>query len=106
MTISVRMFTLDGRTDAACTFHRNTASGGCTAPATLELELFDADGCEARGCEPDSHAECKFGQGLDCLNADACTNPHHDRRIRRLACEQHANALLDMLSDRSMAVVA
>jgi hypothetical protein len=96
MTVSARMFTLDGRTETACSFHRKAVSGRCTAPATLEIELFDGRPCRCSN----PHAECEFGQGLDCLNADACTNPHHDRRIRRLACERHARALLDLLSSR------
>lgn len=98
-SISVRILTLDGRTDAACTFHRRTSSScGCTASATLEL--FDGRPC--RCSRP--HAECEFGRGLDCLHGDACQNPHHDRRIRRLACKRHADALVAMLSGRLLAV--
>jgi hypothetical protein len=41
-----------------------------------------ADDDDARfscGClEP--HAPCVFGLGLDCLNGNDCTNPHHFRR--------------------------
>jgi hypothetical protein len=92
--VSARMATLDGRTDATCSFHHNTVAGGCAALATLEIELFDGRPCRC----PDPHAACEFGLGLDCLNGDACENPHHDRRIRRLACARHANALLDKLS--------
>lgn len=29
---------------------------------------------------PGGHSSCEFGLGLDCLNGNACENPHHYRR--------------------------
>jgi hypothetical protein len=35
----------------------------------------------ACGCR-EAHEPCRFGLGLDCLNGEACSNPHHWGRGR------------------------
>lgn len=42
-------------------------------PAPYIRERPCVDGCSG------GHAECEFGLGLDCINGNACANPHHYR---------------------------